>query len=96
MGEFKSKEVTVDHIRPCGSLRGFQDLPDFVENLLCELDGLQMLCKPCHHTKTMYERGMSDDDIKVAKFKKLSAKEQRELVEGKNLAERLENYRRTL
>jgi 5-methylcytosine-specific restriction endonuclease McrA len=53
---FKSNEVQVDHIEPCGSLRTYKDLPKFVERLFCEADGLQILCKSCHHTKTQAER----------------------------------------
>jgi len=52
----KGKDVQVDHINPCGSLRTYKDLPAFVERLFCEVDGLQVLCKSCHHTKTQAER----------------------------------------
>lgn len=45
---FAQKEVEVDHINPCGSLRSFSDLPGFVERLFCEKEGLRLLCKPCH------------------------------------------------
>ena len=53
---FPDKEVQVDHIRPAGSLRSYNDLPRFVENLFCEEDNLQVLCKPCHQIKTNEER----------------------------------------
>lgn len=47
------KEVQIDHIEPAGSLKGFDDLPGFVERLFCEVDGLQVLCKDgCHNKKT--------------------------------------------
>ena len=53
---FKDKEVQVDHIVPAGTLRSYADLPQFVENMFCEADGLQVLCKPCHQIKTNAER----------------------------------------
>lgn len=52
---FKGKDIQVDHINPVGSLRGYEDLPRAVENLFCELDNLQVLCKGCHSTKTLRE-----------------------------------------
>ena len=53
---FKDKEVQVDHIVPAGTLRKYEDLPKFVENMFCEEDGLQVLCKTCHQKKTNAER----------------------------------------
>lgn len=53
---FKDKEVQVDHIEPAGSLKEYTDLPAFAERLFCEPDGLQVMCKPCHQTKTNAER----------------------------------------
>ena len=49
-------DVEIDHIVPAGSLRKLSDLPGFVERLLCEPEGLQVLCKPCHKDKTARER----------------------------------------
>ena len=54
-GEFDAKGVQVDHIKPVGSLRSLEDLPQFVANLTQE-DGYQVLCKPCHKDKTNEER----------------------------------------
>lgn len=53
---FKTKDVQVDHIKPAGSLKDYSDLPQFVENLFCEKDNLQVMCKPCHAVKTLEER----------------------------------------
>ena len=53
---FKAKEVNVDHIVPAGSLKCYADLPAFVERMFCEKEGMQVLCKPCHKTKTAEER----------------------------------------
>lgn len=53
---FKESETQVDHIIPCGSLRGPEDLVSFLERLTTE-DGFQVLCKPCHQEKTNEEKG---------------------------------------
>lgn len=53
---FKTKDVQVDHIVPAGSLKTYDDLPRFVETLLCEADNLQVLCTECHNVKTQEER----------------------------------------
>lgn len=51
-GWFKGTEVQIDHIVECGSLKTYEDLPRFVQTLFCEIDNLQVLCKPCHKEKT--------------------------------------------
>jgi len=43
-----AKQVEVDHIVPCGSLKRFDDLVGFTERLFCESDGLRVLCERCH------------------------------------------------
>jgi len=53
---FLSKDVEVDHIVACGSLKKFDDLPGFVERMFCEAQGFMVLCKPCHQLKTNNER----------------------------------------
>lgn len=53
---FPDKEVAIDHIKPCGSLKDYKDLPEFVATLFCEADNLQCICKGCHHIKTQEER----------------------------------------
>ena len=93
---YKAKEVSVDHIKPCGKLLSYDDLPEFVSTLFCAMDNLQVLCNECHKYKTLTDRGMTDEDIQVSEFKKLKAAEQRKIVPGKNLAERIANYRKTL
>lgn len=45
---FMQKDVEVDHITPCGSLKEYTDLPRFVATLFCEEDNLRVVCKPCH------------------------------------------------
>ena len=53
---FGSKDTQVDHITPAGSLKTYSDLPGFVERMFCEVEGFQLLCKPCHQVKTNQER----------------------------------------
>jgi len=53
---FKGKEVQVDHIIPCGSLKGWDDLVCFAQRLYCEVELLQVLCKKCHQEVTNKER----------------------------------------
>ena len=53
---FGSKDIEVDHITPAGSLKTYDDLPGFVERMFCEVEGFQVLCKPCHQLKTNDER----------------------------------------
>lgn len=53
---FPDKKVNVDHIIPAGSLNCSSDLPNFVERLFVEVDGLQVLCIHCHDLKTKNEK----------------------------------------
>lgn len=53
---FTDKQVRVDHIKPVGTLKSAKDLPDFVENLFCEIENFQVLCSPCHDKKTKQDR----------------------------------------
>lgn len=55
-GVFGNKDVQVDHIEPCGTLKKYDDLPAFVEKMFCEVEGFQVLCKSCHQIKTNEER----------------------------------------
>lgn len=56
-GWFKQKEVEVDHYpNACGSLRTYEDLPRFCENLFCEEDNLRVICKTCHKEHSNEQR----------------------------------------
>lgn len=97
-GVFSKKNIAVDHIKQCGSLNTYGDLPAFVENMFCPLGGLQVLCNSCHRNKSMRERGMTDEDIAAAWFKKMKAADQRKHLKamnvepGKNAEERVKQY----
>lgn len=45
--------MRVDHISSAGSDSNFSD---FINRLFVGVDKLQILCKPCHATKTKEER----------------------------------------
>ena len=51
--DFPQKQVQVDHREPIGNCRNWTT---FIARLFCEGDNLQVLCKPCHKTKTKGER----------------------------------------
>lgn len=56
VGNKRYKNVLVDHIKPIIDPDiGFTNFHDFAENLFCELDNLQVLCKECHDKKTKEE-----------------------------------------
>lgn len=49
---YKGNQVDIDHIIEAGSLKCSDDLKGFVERLFIEdVDGYQVLCKPCHKNK---------------------------------------------
>lgn len=49
---FKADNVKVDHIEPVGTLKTWDDVRGFLERLFVEVDGLRVLCEPCHATRT--------------------------------------------
>jgi len=53
---FKMKEVEVDHMEPCGSLKKWADLAGFTKRMFCSQEHLRILCKPCHKTHTKANR----------------------------------------
>lgn len=55
-GSFPKKEVEVDHIVACGSLKSWDDVGPFLQRLLCEKEGLRVVCKACHRAITNEQR----------------------------------------
>lgn len=55
---FARKDVHLDHIEPCGSLKGPGDVGPFLKRLHPEdIEEYQVLCiEKCHHKKTQEER----------------------------------------
>lgn len=56
---YPKKQVEVDHIVACGSLKCTEDVGPFIERLLCEKDGLRVVCDPCHQEITNQQRKTS-------------------------------------
>lgn len=50
-GWFSAKEIEVDHIEKCGSLKSLDDVRGFVERLFCETDKLRVTCKECNQSR---------------------------------------------
>jgi len=48
--------VQVDHITPVVSADGFTTWDDYIANMFCEKDNLQVLCLACHKAKSQSER----------------------------------------
>ena len=59
---FPEKEISVDHIYPVGTLKCAEDLPQFVENLFCEIDKLQLLCNKDHDAKTKLDNNKTKEN----------------------------------
>lgn len=59
-GWFPAKEVEIDHLVPCGSLRNWDEFMAFAERLFCEPDGLVVRCVTCHQVKTNEGRKVND------------------------------------
>ena len=45
----------VDHIEPAVPITGWVNWDHYIENLFCEEDNLQLLCKKCHDAKSKEE-----------------------------------------
>lgn len=52
---FVAKDVEVDHILPVVPVTGFDSYDGLIERTFCEKDGLMVLCKTCHKSKTKKE-----------------------------------------
>ena len=56
-GKFGPKEIQLDHKIPVVDEEvGFVDWNTYIERLFCDVDNFQVLCKPCHETKTFFEQ----------------------------------------
>lgn len=53
---FKREQVHLDHIEPVVSVKeGYTDLMSWINRLLVDVDGFQVLCEQCHSQKTFCE-----------------------------------------
>lgn len=55
-------EVQVDHVKPCGALKTWDDVTPFIKTLFCGTENLQVLCKPCHKEKGKEDRNAYSRD----------------------------------
>ena len=56
-GRKRVRNVFVDHINPIVDPEtGFTNWDDYIENIFCEKENLQLLCKACHDDKSTKER----------------------------------------
>jgi hypothetical protein len=77
----KSTAVSVDHKSPVISVEaGFTDWNDFVSRLFCGSGNLQVICDPCHNTKTqgeriarLYKQYMEDLDVLESKIRDMDS-----------------------
>ncbi len=54
---FVAADVQVDHILPVVDPKvGFVSWDDFINRIFCEIENLQVMCKPCHKVKTEEEK----------------------------------------
>ncbi len=88
--------VEVDHIQAAGSLKSYEDLPGFVERLLCSHENFQCLCSDCHSVKTVADRkGISFEDAKVEKmviaFSKKAVNAQKTMLTIHDIPEDVQN-----
>jgi 5-methylcytosine-specific restriction endonuclease McrA len=61
-GEFPAKDVQVDHISPIiNPSVGFTSWDEVINNLFCERENLQVLCRDCHSEKTKKEKAISSE-----------------------------------
>jgi 5-methylcytosine-specific restriction endonuclease McrA len=51
------KEVQIDHVEECGSLKCYEDIAPFLKRLTPEdISAFQILCKKCHQIRTNQQR----------------------------------------
>lgn len=70
-GLFKREEVNADHISPIiNPITGFKDWNEYINNLFCTYEKLQILCIECHKIKTNQEKEIRKLHRKPKKKKK--------------------------
>jgi hypothetical protein len=51
------KDVQIDHVEECGSLKCYEDIAPFLKRLTPEdISAFQILCKKCHQIRTNQQR----------------------------------------
>ncbi len=56
------KDVQINHIVPCGTLKSYEDVPGFLYRLFIEdVNGYSVLCTTCHKVETAKQRSEKDE-----------------------------------
>lgn len=77
-GEFKDKEIQIDHVESVVSVvDGFISLDQFAKRLLHKDAALNIVCKPCHKVKTKAEQKLRKEHGSILKSKINKKKENR-------------------
>ena len=64
----RQKNIAVDHLRPIVNPSiGFVSWDSFIENLYCEKENLQLVCRSCHNKKTKEENDIAKERRKKEK-----------------------------
>lgn len=71
---FKKKEINLDHKDPVIPVEGTEDFNVIIDRMYAEEGGWQVLCKPCHKTKTEAE---NEQRVVIKQEKKKSTKKSR-------------------
>lgn len=67
------KMIQLDHVQPVvDPIAGWQGFDSFIDRLLCETTGYQVLCKPHHEIKTKIE-----NEFRIGNKKKNKKKEKK-------------------
>jgi 5-methylcytosine-specific restriction endonuclease McrA len=54
---FVAADVQVDHVQPVvDPKKGFVGWDVYIDRMFCEIENLQVMCKPCHKIKTDQEK----------------------------------------
>lgn len=72
---YGNKDKQLDHVEPAVRLSGWVSADDFIDRLLCDVSGFQVLCKPHHAEKTLKEK-------QIRKEFRLMAKKAKEKIGG--------------
>ena len=52
---FEANETNIDHINAVVGVEGFTNWDDYINNMFCEVNNLQLVCHGCHDAKTAIE-----------------------------------------
>jgi 5-methylcytosine-specific restriction endonuclease McrA len=87
--DFKQSDVQVDHLKGSNKLKDEDDLKSFLMAMVFVKErDLQIVCKPCHTTKTYSEsRGVSFEEAQVQKkaIEIIKSKEDKVFLRGKGI-----------